>query len=208
MLPIRFAQRASLIIGIAFAIFPLNLIPATADTPQFCVIASNGKTECGILQLVERACIINETNNTICGKFKSAKEVQEREQESPRLVRGNTSRTLVNNVAFSSRGCSRSDTTIKCSFSMRSKGVEKDFCLSASSAAITDSSGKTYKASNIELGGQSGGTVCGGAKVIPEVEYEGVLTFENIPGSVRKAQLLSFPFEGKTVALRSISFSN
>jgi hypothetical protein len=58
---------------------------------------------------------------------------------------------------------------------------------------------KTYKASNLEVGGQSGSAICS-IKVTPEVDYEAVLTFDGIPGGVTKAQLLSFPFAGKTVA--------
>jgi hypothetical protein len=205
---IRLIQRANILAGMTFASLSVYSTPAHADTPQFCVIANNGKTECGTLQVVERACIINDSNNTVRGKFNSAREGQGQGQESPRPVQGNAPRTVVNNVAFSSKGCSRSDTNVKCSFSMRNKGAETDFCMSASSAAITDSSGKTYKASNIEIGGQSSSAICGGVKVTPEVDYEAVLTFDNIPGGVRKAQFLSFPFAGKTVALRNIVFSN
>jgi hypothetical protein len=204
---IRLVQRASILAGMTFASLSFYSNLAHADTPQFCVIASNGKTECGTLQVVERACIITDSNNTVCGKFKSAKEGQEQEQQAKQPIQGNAPRTVVNNVAFSSKGCSRSDTTVKCSFSMRNKGAETTFCLSASSATITDFSGRTYKASNIEAGGQNGSSSCS-LKVTPEVDYEAVLTFDNIQGGVRKAQLLSFPFKGKTVGLRNIIFSN
>ena len=91
---------------------------------------------------------------------------------------------------------------------MINKGSERDFCISASDATITDLSGKTYRASNIEVGGQSSSLLCGNVKITPDVEYEAVLTFDNIQQGVRKAQALSFPFQGKTVNLRNITISN
>jgi hypothetical protein len=207
---IRFVQRASILAGITFASFSVYGTSATADTPQFCVIAGNGKTACGTLKAVERACVTTESNSVVCGKFKSAKGGQEQEQrqETRQPVSGNSPRTVVNNVAFSSKGCSRSDTTVKCSFSMVNKGKEIDLCMGSSDAAITDSSGKTYKGSNIEAVGKSSSTICGGAKITPDIDYEAILTFDNIPAGVSKAQVLSFPFQGKTVNLRNITFLN
>ncbi len=108
---LRLIQRASILAGMTFASLAVYSNPAHADMPQVCVIASNGKTECGTLQLVERACIITENNNTVCGKFESAKGGQ----ESRQTISGNSPRTVVNNVAFSSKGCSRSDTrSVEC----------------------------------------------------------------------------------------------
>jgi hypothetical protein len=182
--------------------------PAHADTQQFCVIASNGKTECGTLQLVERACIITENNNTVCGKFKSAKggQGQEPRQEvAKNPTPANSSRTVVSNVTFLSKGCSRSDTNVKCSFSIRNKGAERNFSLDAPTSTITDSSGKTYKASSVEMGGQT--SRYPGMKIAPEIDYEVTLTFENVTGGVTKVQALSFPFD-KTVNLRNITISN
>jgi hypothetical protein len=53
---IRFIQRASILAGITFAGVAFHSGSATADTEKFCVIASNGKTACGTLKAVERAC--------------------------------------------------------------------------------------------------------------------------------------------------------
>jgi hypothetical protein len=196
---IRLVQRASILAGMTFAGLPFQSNPARAEITEFCIIASNGKTLCGKPRGIERMCITTDGSNTVCGKFKSAKEGQEQEQQAKQPIQGNGSRIVVNNVAFLSKSCSRSDTTVKCSLSMRNKGTEVDFWMSASYAAITDSSGKTYKASNLEVGGQSGSAICS-IKLTPEVDYEAVLTFDGIPGGVTKAQLLSFPFAGKTVA--------
>jgi hypothetical protein len=205
---IRLIQRASILAGMTFAGLSVYGTPAHADTQQFCVIASNGKTVCGTLQLVERACIITENNNTVCGKFKSAKggQAQEPRQEiSKNPTPANSSRTAIANVTFSSKGCSRSDTNVKCSFSIRNKGAERNFGLYASTATITDSSGKTYMGSSVEMGGQTNTSL--GMTIAPEIDYEVTLTFENVPGGVTKVQVLSFPFD-KTVNLRNITISN
>jgi hypothetical protein len=203
---IRLIQRASILAGMTFAILPIHNNPAQADTPQICVVASNGKTACGTLKAVERACVTTDAGGTVCGKFKSAKEGQEQGQESRQPVQGNAPRTVVGNIAFSLKGCGRSETTVKCSFSVVNKGAEKDIVVIGHMAKFTDFSGKTYKGSNAEIGGKSEGAPS--MKLATDINYEAAITFENIPVGVQKAQVLSFPFEGKTVNLRNISISN
>jgi hypothetical protein len=201
---IRFVQRASILAGITFAGIAFHGGSATAQSEKFCVVASNGKTACGTLKAVERACVSTD-NGVVCGKFKSV--AAEQGQESVKIEQGNTSRTVVDGITFSSKGCTRSDTTIKCGFSMRNKSDEKYFSLTYNNAKMTDSSGKTYIASTIEMLGQKGATSIGG-KLASEIDYEGTMTFDNVPEGVKKAQLLSFPFAGKTVNLRNLTFSN
>jgi hypothetical protein len=120
---IRFVQRASILAGITFAGIVFHGGSATADTEKFCVIASNGKTACGTLKAVERACVTTDDNGVVCGKFKSV-AAAEQGQEVVKPVQGNSPRTVVNNIAFSLKGCSRSDTIVKCSFSVMNKGKE------------------------------------------------------------------------------------
>jgi hypothetical protein len=202
---IRLIQRASILAGMTFAILPVYGNPAQADTPQFCVVASNGKTACGTLKAVERACVATDAGGTVCGKYQSVRG-EPAQEESPRTVQGNAPRIVVNNVAFAPKGCVRSETTVKCSFSIRNKGAEQDLLVDAHQATMTDSSGKTYKASTVEMGGKSDWMAR--MKVAQEIDYEAVLTFENVPGGVRKAQVLSFFFNNKTVNLRNITVSN
>jgi hypothetical protein len=205
---IRFVQRASILAGMTFAGLSLYSNPAhTADTPEFCIIASNGKTACGKVRSIERVCITTDGANTVCGKFKLPVQAQGQQQEARQPSQAKGSRTVVDNVAFSSQGCSRTDATVKCSFSMRNKGAERNFYLTSTDVTMTDSLGKTHKASRIEMLGDSGGYNTGG-KLTPEIDYEAVLTFDDVPSAVNKAQLLSFPLQGKTVGLRNITFSN
>ena len=200
---IRLIQRASILAGMTVASLSVYGNPVHADTPQICVIAGNGKTVCGTLKAVERACVTTDGSNTICGKFKSASEGQAQQSRQPGPA--NSSRTVVNDVAFSSKGCSRSDSTVKCSYSIRSKGKERDF--TPSQATITDSSGKTYRAYSIEMGGQTA-TYPISIKIAPEIDYEATLTFNDVPGGITKVQVFSFIFDNKTVNLRNITISN
>ena len=206
MILIRIAQRASIIAGMTFAGLSFYSNPAQADITEFCIIASNGKTLCGKPKRIERMCITTDGSNTVCGKFKSAKEGQEQEQQAKQPIQGNTPRTVVNNVAFSLKECSRTDTTVKCSLSIRNKGEERDFRKYARDFKIVDLSGKVYAAASIEMGGKT--DVFTETKLVPETDYEVVLTFDNIQGGVRKVQVLSFPSGDKTVNLRNITISN
>ena len=202
---LRLVQRASILAGMTFASLSIHSNPAHAE-PEFCIVASNGKTPCGKTKGIERMCITTNGSNTICGKFKSAKEGQEQGQEARQPIQGNSPRTVVDNIAFSLKGCSRSDTTVKCSLLVKNKGAEKNITIVGYQATITDSSGKTYKGISVEIGGRIDryNTV----KVAPEIDYEAIITFENIPEGVRKVQVLSMPFESKTVNLRNITISN
>jgi hypothetical protein len=143
-------------------------------------------------------------NGVVCGKFKSVAAEQGQEAVTP--DQGNAPRAVVNNVAFLLKGCSRSDASIKCSFSMKNKGKESRFDLLPSLSTMTDYLGKMHKASTGEMGGESGTSLS--LRLTSEIDYEAVLTFDNIPVGVKKAQVLSFPFGGKTVNLRNITFSN
>jgi hypothetical protein len=199
---IRFVQRAGILAGITLSGIAFHGGSATADTEKFCVIASNGKTVCGPLKAVERACVTTDGNGVVCGKFKSVAT----EQETRQTVSGNAPRAMVNNIAFSLKGCNRSDTTIKCVFSIINKGSAKYITISGREASITDFSGKMYNGSSAEIGGNNSGKNT--MQVTPEIDYEASITFENTPAGVKKAQVLSFPFESKTVNLRNITIAD
>ena len=199
---IRFVQRASIVAGIILSGIAFHGGSATADTEKFCVIASNGKTACGTLKAVERACVTTDTNGVVCGKFKSVAA----EQESRQPVSVNAPRATVNNITFSLKGCSRSDTNIKCVLSIINKGSAKYITISGSEASITDFSGKMYKGSSAEIGGNNSGKNT--IQVTPEIDYEASINFESIPVGLKKAQVLSFPFQSKTVNLRNIAIAD
>ena len=204
---LRLIQRASILAGMTFASLAVYGNPAHADTPQFCAVTSNGQTACGTLKTIERLCVTTDGTNTICGKFKSFKPAgQEQGQEARQPIQGSIPRTVVNNIAFSLKGCSRSDTTVKCSLLVKNKGAEKNITIYGNRATITDLSGKTYTGISVEIGGKI--NTYNTVNIAPEIDYEAILAFENIPEGVRKIQVLSMPFESKTVNLRNISISN
>jgi hypothetical protein len=93
-----------------FAILPVYNNPAQADTPQICVVASNGKTACGTLKAVERACVTTNAGGVVCGKFKSAREEQEPRQEeakNPAPIAGY--RKELDGAIFLLKSCRRVD---------------------------------------------------------------------------------------------------
>jgi hypothetical protein len=208
---IGFVQRASILAGITFTSFSVYSSPAHSE-PVACVIASNGKTVCGKTRAIERICVTTDGVDNICGKFKSfksGKEEQERgqEQEAPRPIQGNAPRAVVNNISVSVRGCNKSDTTIKCSLSIRNKGADRAVLFYVTDSKITDSSGKTYNGSSIEVGGKKNSNILY-PLLTSEIDYEAMITFENVPEGVRKAQVLSLSIDGKQANLRNIIFSN
>ena len=95
---IRFVQRASILAGITLSGIAFHGGSATAQLEKFCVVASNGKTACGTLKAVERACVSTD-NGVVCGKFKSV--AAEQSQEATKPDREDSSPTVVDNFAFS-----------------------------------------------------------------------------------------------------------
>jgi hypothetical protein len=204
---IRLIQRASILAGMTFAILPVYGNPAQADTPQFCVVASNGKTACGTLKAVERACVATDAGGVVCGKFKSAKEGQAQGQEARQPSQVTIARKEVENVVFSLKGCRKSDSSIKCEFSILNKGKQRTLRLSAINSTLVDSAGKSHSGKVGDFGAQS--SIDPIASVSPEVDYSASITFENIPEQLINAQLLNLYFGlGKTVQFRNIPILN
>ena len=204
---IRLIQRASILAGMTFAILPVYGNPAQADTPQFCVVASNGKTACGTLKAVERACVATDAGSVVCGKFKSAREEQGQGQEARQPVQGTIARKEVDNIVFSLKGCRKSDTNVKCELTITNKGAEKTLDFLVTSSTLLDSAGKSHLGTAGDIGGQSRRNPI--APIAPGVDYSASITFENVPEQLVKAQLLKLLFGGnKSVQFRNIPISN
>ena len=203
---IRFVQRASILTGITFASIAFQNNSAIAQTEKFCVIASNGKTACGTLKAIERACVTTDGNAVICGKFKSV--AAEQGQEAVKPDQGDGSLTVVDNFAFSLKSCRRSNTIVKCNFSIRNKDASKTLQLSAGESSMVDLSGKTYKASRVDAKGESSKTIIN-IKMVSEIDYQAVYTFDNVPKEVKKIQVLSLSSGNISgVNFRDITISN
>ena len=202
---IRFVQRASILAGITFAGIAFQDNSANAQAEKFCVIASNGKTVCGKLKAVERACVSTDGNGVVCRKFKS---VAAQGQETVKPDQGDDSLTVVDNFAFSLKSCRRSNTVVKCNFSIRNKGASRTLQLSAGESSMVDLSGKTYKASHVDAKGENSKTIIN-MKMVSEIDYQAVYTFDNVSKEVKKIQVLSLSSGNISgVNFRDISISN
>jgi hypothetical protein len=157
----------------------------------------------------QRVCIITDDGATMCGKPTSSKK----EAKNPKQQNSGY-RKEVGNFVYLLKGCKKSDTIVKCEFTIMNQGEERSlniYAIGYDGSTIVDSTGKSYQASSIEIGGISGSSR--GISIAPGIEYAGVLSFENIPNQLIKAPLLNLysidgPSSGEPVKFRNISFSN
>ena len=207
---LRLIQRASILAGMTFASLAVYSNPAHADKPQTCVIASNGKTECGTLTAVERACITPDGKNIICGKFKSATDGQAQRQEEARTPPPSSgARKELGGVTYVLRSCRRSSSDIKCNFVITAKKENMiDISTGKGKSSIVDSAGRTYPSSSLEYNGDNKQSIY--QTMSPGVDYVVDINFENIPGQVTKASLLSIAMYsgGGVIQFRNVPFSN
>ena len=209
---LRLVQRASILAGMTFASLSIHSNPAHAE-PEFCIVASNGKTLCGKTKGIERMCITTNGSNTICGKFKSAKEGQEQGQEETRNPAPSSgARKELDGITFLLRSCRRSNSDIKCNFVMKAKKA-KDLVVRSGkgTSSIVDSVGRTYVSSNVEYNGRIESNI--NITLSPEVDYVVDVNFENIPGQMTQASLLNIstgkPYQTREVVqFRNVPFSN
>jgi hypothetical protein len=203
---IRLIQRASILAGMTFAILPVHGNPAQADTPQFCVVASNGKTACGTLKAVERACVTTDAGGVVCGKFKSAREEQAQGQESRQPVQGTIARKEVDNFVYILESCQRVDTNVRCQIKMVNKGKERNVYSLASESSLVDSTGKSHPGFKVDLGGSPNSNAR--SIIAPGTEVYFGIAFDTVPVSIVKAQLLNLRVGDKPVQFRNIPISN
>jgi hypothetical protein len=211
---IRLIQAASILAGVTVAglSFQNNPVHADTPTPQFCVIASNGKTACGTLKEVERACVTTDDNKTVCGKYKSVRgeQAQEPRQEEARNPTSSAGyRKESGAVSYLLRSCKRSDSGVKCIFVITTKKENQLVNIVAGKgySSIVDSAGRTYPSSNFEYNGSNRNQFQVNSS--PGVDYVVDLNFENIPGQITKAALVNInEFGGKVVQFRNVPISN
>jgi hypothetical protein len=204
---IRLIQRASILAGMTFAILPVYGNPAQADTPQFCVVASNGKTACGTLKAVERACVTTDAGATVCGKFKSAREEQGQE-ETRNPAPSSSYRKEVDNFVVNIENCKRVDENVRCQIKIFNKGKTRYVSLTSDSSSIVDSAGRSHRGSETDFGNGVGSS--SGAQIDSKTDLIISVTFQKIPEQVVKAQLLNLAFSGSTkpVQFRNIPILN
>lgn len=120
-------------------------------------------------------------------------------------------RKEVNNIVYLLKGCRKSDTTVKCELVIMNKATERGLRILASGygspSTIVDSTGKSYVASSIDIGGQSH-PHDRNIFIAPGIDYVAVLTFENVPEQVTKVPLLNVLSDERKIQFRNVSFSN
>ena len=202
---IRFAQRASILAGITFAGITFHGGSATAQTEKFCVVASNGKTACGTIQAIERACVTTDGNGVVCGKFKPI--AAEKGQETTEPTQATGYRKESDGINYLLRNCKRLNSDVKCNLVLTTKKENKTFYLIAGkgNSSIVDAAGKTYPSSTLEYNGSTRAGIDG--NMSPGVDYVFDINFENIPAQATKAALVNITAQ-KVIQFRNIPFLN
>jgi hypothetical protein len=208
---IRFIQAASILAGMTVAGFSIQNNPVHADTPtpQFCVIASNGKTACGTLKEVERACVTTDDNKTVCGKYKSVRgEQAQQEARTPAPIAG--FRKEVDKFVVTLESCKRVDESVRCQLSILNKGKERKVSLYSYGSSLVDPIGKSHSASGDYVDFGSGSSSSPTATIAPNSDLVISIVFPKIPDSAVKVQLLNLAFSGdlKPIQFRNVPISN
>jgi hypothetical protein len=114
-------------------------------------------------------------------------------------------RKEVKNYVFVLKGCRRLDTTIKCDLIVTNRKAERNLSIYATLSYMVDSSGISYQASTVSIGGRTASSLQ--PLVAPGIDYTADITFENIPEGITRVPLLKLFLDGE-VQFRNISFLN
>jgi hypothetical protein len=175
----RIIKQTSFLVGMASMSFAIYIKPVSAQ---------------------QRVCVITDEGVTACGKITTpAKKPVDSLQ-----------RKEVDNFVVSLQGCRRSNTTIKCKVTIKNKAQERNLRIIAfvpyvTSSTIIDSSGKSYSASNVEVGGQIGGDLS--PVISPGINYVADVNFEDIPQQITQVPLLNL-YVNRNIQFRNVSFLN
>jgi hypothetical protein len=204
---IRLIQRASILAGMTFTSLPFYSNPASAQL-QACIITNNGKTVCGQSREIERMCVSTDGSNKICGKFKSVKEEQAAtEAKNPTPIAGY--RKEIDNFVYTLEICQRVSTNIRCQVKMTNKGKERSMYSEAPKSSLVDSSGKSHPGSKVDIGGSP--SYNAGFTIAPGADAYFSIAFEDVSGSIVKAQLLNLNMEDRSInkgGIRPVQFQN
>jgi hypothetical protein len=179
---VRNIQQASLLAGIISASFFVFNNPARAD---------------------QKACVITDAGATVCGRLTTQKPPASRPP-----VAGN--QVQIDKITVSLKGCRRDDKNVKCTFEIANRGKEEKQIVSASYGSyIIDSTGTSYKAGTLDMGGQISTTGQGQGTIVPGVESFASINIENVPAELTQAKVLEFNTDlGKKVQFRNVQISN
>jgi hypothetical protein len=148
----------------------------------------------------QRVCVITDEGAIVCGKPTTRKQ---------QPTSGSDYRKEIGKFIFLLKGCKRSDTNIKCNFSVMNKGDEVPTNISSDWFLLVDSTGKSYPGNGLNIGGNSSNKGQSHSLTIsPGIEYLGEITFESVPEILRQFPLLKIDFLNNKMNFRNISLSN
>jgi hypothetical protein len=180
---VRNIQQASLLAGIISASLLICNNPARAD---------------------QKACVITDAGVTVCGRLTSLKPPANRPP-----VAGN--QVQVDKFTFSLKGCRRDEKVVKCTLEIANGGKEeKEVRSNATSSYIIDSSGTSYRADTIDMGGKISSWDNMGITIVPGIDSFVSINILNVPVELTQARVLEFNNInlGKKVQFRNVPISN
>jgi hypothetical protein len=155
----------------------------------------------------QRVCVITDEGSTVCGKLTT-------QTKKPNLPSGY--RKEVDKFVFLLKGCSKSDTIVKCTVQITNKGEERKLIArtntpgSTSGSHLVDSMGKYRTASTIEMGGNVSVSYVSdvSAVISTGIDYVADLTFKDVPEQMTQVPILNFVTDKGRIQFRNIPFSN
>jgi hypothetical protein len=178
----------------------MNLVRVIQRFSILVSIASMGLVSSNPASAQQRVCVITDEGAIVCGKLTTQKQ-------QPTSSSGY--RKEIGKFIFLLKSCKRSDTTIKCNFSVINKGDEVPTNVSSNWFLLVDSTGKSYPGDGLNIGGNSSNQGQSHSLTIsPGIEYLGEITFKSVPETLRQFPLLKIDFLDNKMNFRNISLSN
>jgi hypothetical protein len=145
----------------------------------------------------QRACVITDEGTTVCGKLTTSAKKPNRSLEK---------RQEFDKFVFSLKGCRRQDENIKCDFAIANRGSEDRLLYVYADSSLVDSNGRSYFGSSLEIGEKSSkGEIP--LTVSPGINYNAILTFENVPERITQVPLLNIKTYQKLIQFRNVDFT-
>jgi hypothetical protein len=180
---VRNIQQASLLTGLISASLLVYNNPASAD---------------------QKACVITDAGVTVCGRLTSLKPPT---NSRPPI---SSNQVQIDKMIFSLKGCRRDDKNVKCTFEIANRGKEEKLIESSVSGSyVIDSSGTSFRADTLDIGGQISSWGSGQTMIVPGIDSFVSINVLNVPSELTQAKVLEFNTNlGKKVQFRNVPISN
>jgi hypothetical protein len=147
-----------------------------------------------VLAAPQEACVKTSTGDVVCGTPVSKPRANSKKpQSNVKEAQG---------IFYLFKGCNRSDSTVKCNFTLTSKRTTV-FSMTAYSNQIIDNEGKSYVGSLADIASSRANRLA--VTIEPGINYALVITFENVPEQVTTAPLFKLD---NGIQYRNVSMSN